>query len=196
MSRGTVRWWWVRHAPPAQKDVRGGFCGWSDPTADLSDDRGLATLRSALPEEATILSSDLIRATQTADAIARRNSTRLEPDQRLREQNFGEWEGKGYDAPEMTEFWRNPALTAAPGGESFADVCDRVARAVHEIQERGEVELVCVAHAGTIRAALALALGLPPSPALAFEIAPLSLTRIDWISDARAWRIGCVNMGV
>lgn len=193
----TVRWWWVRHAPADTTAGEGkGFCGWSDPPADLSDEHGLATLRSALPEEVTIVSSDLWRATQTADAIARRNSKRLPNNAQLREQNFGAWEGKSYDAIDLTEFWRNPAMTAPPSGESFAEVCDRVGREILKLNEVGESEIVAVAHAGSIRAALALALNLPPAQALAFDLTPLSLTRIDWLVDAKAWRIGGVNLGV
>lgn len=196
-STKTVRWWWVRHAPARlTDDAVSSFLGWSDPPADLSDEHALGVLRSALPEEAAILSSDLVRARETADAIARRNNKRLEPEPQLREQNFGAWEGRPYGAPEMAEFWRNPALAAPPEGESFAEVCDRVSRAVMTQNGEDETEIVAVAHAGSIRAALALALGLPPSQALTFEIAPLSLTRIDWLADARAWRIGGVNIGL
>ena len=200
MNRQTskvVRWWWLRHAPA---DITSGegksFCGWSDPPADLSDEHGLATLRTALPEEAAIVSSDLWRATQTADALARRDSKRLPNSGALREQNFGAWEGKTYDSVELEEFWRNPALAAPPEGESFAEVCDRVGSEVAQINETGESEIVAVAHAGSIRAALALALSLPPGQALAFEVAPLSLTRIDWLADAKSWRIGGVNLRV
>lgn len=193
----TVRWWWVRHAPA---DTTAGearsFCGWSDPAADLSDEHGLAKLRSALPEECAVVSSDLWRATQTADAIARRNFKRMPVNAKLREQNFGDWEGQTYDSIDLTEFWRNPAMAAPPGGESFAEVCDRVGREILRLNNSSEPEIVAVAHAGSVRAALALALDLPPSKALAFEIAPMSLTRIDWLVDARAWRVGCVNLGV
>ena len=151
-----VRWWWVRHA---LADTTAGeaksFCGWSDPPADLSDEHGLATLRSALPEEAAILSSDLWRATQTADALARRNSKRLANSGALREQNFGAWEGKTYDSVDLDEFWKNPALSAPPEGESFAEVCDRVGREITQVNESGESEIIAVAHAGSIRAALA-----------------------------------------
>ena len=192
-----VRWWWVRHAPAdSTAGENKSFCGWSDPPADLSDEHGVATLRSALPEEAAILSSDLWRATQTADALARRNSKRLPNSSALREQNFGAWEGKPYEAIDLEEFWRNPALSAPPQGESFAEVCDRVGREIAHLNNGGETEIIAVAHAGSIRAALALALSLPPSQALAFEVAPLSLTRIDWLADAKAWRIGGVNLRI
>lgn len=185
-----VRWWWVRHAP-----VRAvGFCGWSDPDVDLTDEQSLATLRSALPDEATLVTSDLRRAVRTADVLARRTWTRAEETEMLREQNFGAWEGRGYDdGDDLAAFWADPAGSAPPGGESFSQVCERVARYVLHTSRSGRKEIVAVAHAGAIRAALALALTLPPSQALNFEISPLSLTRIDWIADSKAWRIGSVN---
>lgn len=189
-----VRWWWVRHAP-----VRAtGFCGWTDVPADLSDETSLSDLRMALPEDAVLVTSDLERAASTGDALARRTWTRRSVEPALREQNFGRWEGRPYvaDAPDLAAFWREPAVARPPDGESFADLCERVAAFVVESSrvERGDV--VAVAHAGVIRAALACALGLQPSQALAFEVAPLSLTRIDWVVSAQAWRIGAVNLSV
>jgi alpha-ribazole phosphatase len=52
-------------------------------------------------------------------------------------------------------------------------------------------DVVLVVHAGTVRAALAIALDLAPEPALRFVIDPLSLTRIDRIADS--WRVVGVN---
>ncbi|MCI4664692.1 MAG: histidine phosphatase family protein [Neomegalonema sp.] len=186
-----VRWWWVRHGPTNAR----GFCGWTDSPADLSDGRSLSALRTALPDHAMLLTSDLSRSIDTADAIGRRTWLRREPDAAFREQNFGAWEGLSYDEPEGAEqFWRDPAAAAPPEGESFAALCARVATPIMEISRGDDDEIVAVAHAGVIRAALALALTLPPLSALAFEISPLSLTRIDWIREAKAWRVGCVNM--
>lgn len=189
-----VRWWWVRHAPVSAT----GFCGWSDPEADLSDEQTLAMLRASLPEDAVLLSSDLRRATATADALTRRSWMRAAPTDQLREQNFGRWEGHPYDDdPDLDSFWRDPSGFRPPGGESFADLCLRVGRfVVTESRASESREIVSVAHAGAIRAALALALTLPPAIALSFEIAPLSLTRIDWLAEAKTWRIGTVNYTV
>jgi alpha-ribazole phosphatase len=50
---------------------------------------------------------------------------------------------------------------------------------------------VIVAHSGTVRAALAIALGIAPDGALRFKIDPLSLTRIDRLETG--WRVVCVN---
>ena len=190
-----MRWWWVRHAPVEAR----GFCGWSDPPPDLSDEAGLGKLRSAMPEDAALACSDLDRATGTAEVIARRTWRRLGPSQGLREQNFGDWEGLAYNAlpnAEAAAFWRDPGYRAPPGGESFSEVCSRVADAIEIVRASavGESDVVVVAHAGTIRAALVYALGLDPSRALCFEVAPLSLTRVDWVEAAQAWRIVGVNI--
>jgi alpha-ribazole phosphatase len=75
-----------------------------------------------------------------------------------------------------------------PGGESFAEQITRVAAAIDDLPG-GNV--VLVVHAGTIRAALALALELAPNTALRFVIDPLSVTRIDRL--AGGWRIGAIN---
>ena len=52
-------------------------------------------------------------------------------------------------------------------------------------------DVVLVVHSGTIRAVLAIALDLAPDSALRFVIDPLSLTRIDRLTDG--WRVGAVN---
>ena len=75
-----------------------------------------------------------------------------------------------------------------PGGESFLDVCQRIGPAVREMAAAGDVTVV--AHAGTVRAALALAVG--PTAALAFEVAPLSVTRLRALPGG-GWAIAEVN---
>lgn len=185
---GAARFWWIRHAP---SDAR-GLCGWTDAPAVLFDKPALARLAARLPE-APMVTSDLRRAVETARAL-RGPRRRLPPMPELREQNFGAWEGAAYDDPRIAPLWENPAEVRPEGGESFVDLCARVGPAALSLAERTrEGDLICVAHAGAIRAALAYALDLAPQGALAFEIAPLSLTRIDWIPSARAWRVVSVN---
>lgn len=58
-------WWWVRHGPTHAK----GMVGWRDLPADLSDQAALARLSTYLPQQALVVSSDLIRSVATADAI-------------------------------------------------------------------------------------------------------------------------------
>jgi alpha-ribazole phosphatase len=48
-----------------------------------------------------------------------------------------------------------------------------------------------VIHSGTVRAALAIALGIAPESALSFRVDPLSLTRIDHVESHCS--VVCVN---
>src|SRR5512143_1731939 len=76
-----------------------------------------------------ILSSPLLRARETAEAVARGRT--IEFDRRLAEMDYGRWEGLTYEQLEETdgEFrhrWiEDPATNACPGGESGDDVADR-----------------------------------------------------------------------
>jgi broad specificity phosphatase PhoE len=57
-------------------------------------------------------------------------------------------------------------------------------------------DIIAVAHGGTIRAALALALGLDPEASLAFTIENCSITRIDRVDGpgmGHGWRVVTVN---
>ena len=93
--------------------------------------------------------------------------------------------------------WFAPADERPPGGESFADLIERVVPAIERLNDehRGR-DIVAVTHGGTIRAALALALGLTPQAALAFSVENCSLTRIDHLDRGRRrglWRVVAVN---
>ena len=80
------RLWLVRHGPTHAK----GMCGWTDLPADLSDGAAINRLSLALPD-APVVSSDLLRARATADALAD-GRPRLPHEPGLREMRFGDWE--------------------------------------------------------------------------------------------------------
>ena len=64
------------------------------------------------------------------------------------------------------------------------------------VAEHAGRDIIAVAHGGTIRAALALALDLAPEAALAFTIENCSVTRIDHIDGpgmGHGWRVVTVN---
>jgi len=198
-----TRWWWVRHAPVATSALKSPdeIVGQHDLPADCSDRPTLAALAGHLPRSALWVTSALQRARQTATALAPMASVPLvEPD--FAEQDFGLWQGQGHDAlaargdVAYSRFWQNPAETPPPEGESFAALMRRAATAVARLNGAyGGRDIVAVAHAGTIRAGLAQALDLRPLAALAFEIAPCSLTRIDHVraGGQESWRVGLVN---
>jgi alpha-ribazole phosphatase len=203
MLSDVTRWWWVRHAPVTANDGR--IYGQHDVPADCSDEAAFATLAQALPRDAVLATSDLLRTTQTAAAIAAAGldlpEAIVEP--AFREQCFGDWQGMKYDEfanlrDDLTHrHWLSPAFERPPEGESFANVIARVVPAVIRLTAtHAGRDVVAVAHGGTIRAAVALALGLDPEAVLALSIDNLSLTRLDYIDDddnGAAWRIVTVN---
>lgn len=188
-------WWWVRHAPVA--DGGGRLFGRTDIAADLSDGPAIESVAHILPAAATWLSSPLSRATATAAALLHIHSggaVTPQLDAHLAEQDFGVWEGGSYDHIDPA-FWDSPATSRPPNGESFSDVLVRVGKRIDHWNESAPgANLVAVAHAGVIRAALGHALGIGAEAALAFAIDPLSISRMTYLQSATAgWRIDFVN---
>ena len=93
-------------------------------------------------------------------------------------------------------FWYAAADERAPNGESFVDLVTRVGGAIERMTQAHQGgDIVAVAHGGTIRAAIAIALGLPPRGGFAFMIDNCSLTRLRPLSkqNASGWRVTTVN---
>jgi len=199
-----TRWWWIRHAPVPDG---GRIYGQSDLGCDCSDAEIFAILAGELPMHAVWVTSNLVRTTQTAAAILAADPAKfagVEPRAvpALAEQHLGEWQGlerKAFYAARGVgthALWFAPADERPPGGESFADLVERVAPAIEQLnREHGGKDIVAVTHGGTIRAALGLALGLSPQTALAFSTENCSLTRLDHLSASGAglWRVVAVN---
>jgi alpha-ribazole phosphatase len=176
-----------------------------DLPCDTGDDAEFEVLAGRLPPGAALILTPLSRTHQTAHALEVAGA-RLEPfeeEDAFLEQDFGQWQGKTWgglasqDPPDPTldAFWRDPGLATPPGGESFARVMDRVAQAVTRWSARlGDRDVVVVAHAGTIRAAVAQALELSPAAALRLSVEPLSLTRIDRFAPPEpGWALRSLN---
>ncbi|MGQ0683113.1 histidine phosphatase family protein [Bradyrhizobium sp.] len=179
--------WLVRHAVV---DGVAGTIHASDAPADLSDQTQLDALRRQLPQDAQSYASPSRRTVDTARALGL--DPVLVPE--FREQDFGDWMGRRHDdlaavgGEGYRKFWSDPARSRPPGGESFEDQIARIRLGLDQIAT-GAANLVV--HSGTIRAALCIALDLTPEAALRFVINPLSLTRIDRLSNG--WRVVSVN---
>lgn len=176
----------IRHAPAL---AGGRLCGRTDVAADLSDPVGIAALAAGVGAPARLIASPALRCRQTAAALWPGQDAPT--DERLWEQDFGAWDGLAHDQIPDLGSLAGAALAdhRPPRGESFADVCRRIGPALAGIAVTGPATIV--AHAGTVRAALALALGAP-APALGFEVAPLSATRLARLSSGD-WVIRSVN---
>jgi alpha-ribazole phosphatase len=182
-----ARLWLIRHAPvDGPRDIIHD----PDAPADVRDTTAIARVRAQLPSSHTAFCSPARRTRETALALG------LSPvlEAAFREQSFGEWTGRRHDdlrrelGPAYDAFWRAAASNRPPGGDSFVD---QIARVAAGLQSLPAGDVVLVVHSGTIRAALAVALGITPENALRFVINPWSITRLDRLADA--WRVVTVN---
>lgn len=153
-----LRLWLVRHAQPV---VEPGVCyGALDVPAEQSATQAAAErLAQSLPQRALVYSSPLQRCEQLAQSLkALRPDLRLTADPRLREMDFGQWEGRAWEAigKDAIDAWTAAFATHQPGGgESLQQMLTRVqaaltaAQALHRHQ--GAANIVWITHAGVAR---------------------------------------------
>ena len=172
-----TRWWWVRHAPV--RSSGGRIYGQSDIDCDTGDAFAYDALARILPRGAVWLTSNLQRTTLTAEAVWRSphwdEATTAAAVPAFAEQDLGVWQGMNREAfmkgrvALPGSYWFGPAEEKPDGGESFVDLVDRVRPAIVEQTRAHEGrDIVSVAHGGSIRAAIAVALDLSPQAVLAF----------------------------
>lgn len=186
-------WHWVRHGPTHEKS----FVGWRDVPADLSDVVKVGRLDAMLPRPALVLSSDLIRASATADVLmAGRMRLPNEPD--IREFNFGDWDGMHFtevserDPGLSRRYWENPGDIAPPNGESWNEAAARVVPFVDRMnRDHPGAHIVAVAHFGIIMTQIQRASGLSAYEVLGHKIDNLSVTRL--VHEAGLWRVEAIN---
>jgi alpha-ribazole phosphatase len=196
-----TRWWWVRHAPV--RNDGGNIYGQKDIACDTSDREVFEAVAKILPRHAVWYASSLMRTHQTADAIWAAGFPK--PDvmphvAAFAEQHLGDWQGMNRAAflasRPAGSHWFADIDVPAPGGESFLDLYNRVKAAIERITiEQAGRDVIAVAHGGTIKAALGLALGGEPAKGLAFDIDNCSVTRLDHFASAgpTSWRLPMVN---
>ncbi|WP_299934051.1 histidine phosphatase family protein [uncultured Pelagimonas sp.] len=166
----------IRHAPVIGD---GRMYGRRDVEADCSNAAAFAACHARLPRFDHVYCSPALRCVQTLSALFPGVNPRLVD--ALWEQDFGAWEGLPYaELPDLGKLDGAELAAFAPeNGESFDDLCARV-RPVLNFAKPGRT--LVMAHAGTIRAALSVALGGVPT-ALRFDIANLSVTRLTRLSE-------------
>ena len=171
--------WLVRHGV-TDWNLAERIQGWADPPLHAS---GRAQAERLAPRLAgvsldRVVSSDLDRARTTA-ALAL-PGVRVDVDARLRELNYGAFDGASWAdlatgaLAEAAAHWRaDRQRRRTPGGESFDDLEARVAAFRADLPESGRV--IAFAHSGTIHAALHGVLGRP---------------------EGRGWRLEIANTGI
>lgn len=135
--------------------------GWIDVPLNERGVEQAHALAGSVSGLATVYSSHLARARQTAEIVAAELACPLVVDERLAESNRGRWEGRlvddiARDEPELWAAWlRADSSFRFPRGESLAEHANRVAEALADIR-RGPLPALAVCHGGTIRCAFAL----------------------------------------
>jgi alpha-ribazole phosphatase len=177
----------IRHAPSVDG---GAMAGRRDVAADCSNAVAIDALRARvnIGADDILHASPAIRCQQTAAALW--NITPRH-DPRLREQDFGDWEGVPYaNLPDLGPMSQGAlAAFTPPNGESFDALFARVTPALLTLPAGRHI---IVAHAGIVRATLGLALGAAHL-GIGFSIAPLSLTRLSRDLSTGTWAIHAVN---
>ncbi|MBV9103723.1 MAG: histidine phosphatase family protein [Candidatus Eremiobacteraeota bacterium] len=134
---------------------RGVFLSRSDPPLSAAGRIQCEGVRDALRDVVLdrCVVSPARRAQESRSIIAPRVPYRIE--EALREIDFGEWEGKTlswlevHDPQGVAERARDPVNFRPRGGESFADVAERVTPLVEELRGNATPTLV-IAHRGSL----------------------------------------------
>ncbi|MEC9466158.1 MAG: histidine phosphatase family protein [Myxococcota bacterium] len=148
-----MRIWTLRHPPV---DRQGRCIGQTVIETTLPGAEAVRRAIDAAPfRPAQLFSSDLPRCANLAHGLAEAWSVQVHTDARLREMNFGEWEGRTYDAiaeedgPRWYQWCDNWRTQAPPGGETLDGFVARVSGWLHDLQP-GPTDAL-VTHAGVIR---------------------------------------------
>ncbi|MDH6115757.1 broad specificity phosphatase PhoE/ribonuclease HI [Kitasatospora sp. GAS204A] len=140
-----------------------------------------------------VVSSPMLRARQTAEAVAVRLGLPVRIEEGLRELDFGAWEGLTFAEaqerhPDDLSAWLGSTKVKPTGSaESFATLAQRVAVARDKVLARypGKTVLV-VSHVGPIKSLVRLALGAPPDAVYKMELSAASLCAVQYYSDGNA----------
>lgn len=185
LARFMAKLYVVRHArAAAPDDLR-----LPGPDSDLRPEgwqeaRSLAArLRANRP--ATVYASDARRAEQTGTVIAEECGIPLRVVPALREVDFGAWGGRTFteivaDDPSAAAYFADPTSATPPGGETTAAVATRVLEVLQALAHRDENGIVVVGHTGSLRLALAQALGMPLAAYWRLRLDYAGLTVLTW----------------
>ena len=157
-----MKLWLIRHAQPL---VAPDICyGATDVPADATATKqAVQALALSLPPGINVISSPLQRCERLSECLRElRSDLTYTFDPRLKEMDFGSWEGQRWAdiAPhEFAQWTANFGNWRFGGVESVQDVMMRVASLWDETRTAGD-DAVWLTHAGVIRAALLLAQGV------------------------------------
>ena len=163
MTRPTT-FYFVRHGE-SEGNAAGRFTGQTDSPLTA---RGRQQAQAIADELASvrfdrIVSSDLSRTRDTAEAIAKRQGLEVEVLPELREIDVGERTGKPFDEVRGLPNWTDDGFVAWPGGETLDRVITRVLGVIERlVRESPGKTILVVGHGGVNRILLSHFLGKLP----------------------------------
>lgn len=181
-----VRLLCVRHGETAW-NAAGRFQGHTDVPLSPYGKRQAEALARVLGRESVhaVYASDLRRTRETAAILAQPLGLPVQHAAQWREISFGAWEGLTMDeiqqrAGQAFTDWRaNPMHLAPPGGETLAQVTERLQSALESLTATGQERTVLlVAHGGTLRVLMCMLLGFPPQHYRRLILATASLSEL------------------
>jgi broad specificity phosphatase PhoE len=191
----------IRHAEPVP-DVLGRCYGSLDVDLSSAGRAHAQQLGSALAHLplAAVYTSPRIRTVRTAGAVAAPHGLEPTVEDDLRELDFGDFEGRTYDAiaashPDVYRCWMEaPTEVEFPGGESYALLRERVLGAVERIRARHpQGTAAVVSHGGPLRVLLGEALQMPAAAIFRLAQGYGGVSTIEWIEGVPLVRL--VNGG-
>ncbi|HXH22606.1 MAG TPA: histidine phosphatase family protein [Dehalococcoidia bacterium] len=151
--------------------------------------KAIALERAAGTTFAAVYSSPLVRARQTAEAIATALGLEVTEAPELIEMDVGEMDGlTGAELrerhPEFLRSWWGPeaGIVRMPGGESLQEVQDRAWPLIELVRDTypAEAAVIAVSHNFVIRALICRALGIDLADFRRFEVGLASTTRLEF----------------
>jgi broad specificity phosphatase PhoE len=135
--------------------------------------------------------SDLPRCVETAQAIIQSRPVPLHLTPDLREQGYGQWEGRVFrdlqqqDPVRYDTLMQRPTEFVPPGGEGIQAMLERVGRFAAGLRESHSVDdnLLIVGHMGSLQAFLVRMLDLPHDYITRFVLGPASISVIGVYQD-------------
>jgi probable phosphoglycerate mutase len=133
----------------------------------------------------------MVRTQETAAIIGARLGLTPRVDAAFQEADFGAWQGLTAEEieqrwPGQLEPWHTRADLRPDGGESIADVGERIGAGLDALLAAGtDRTVVVVSHAVAIRAALGRTMGAQPGSWSQLRVAPASVSIVRLFADKR-----------
>jgi alpha-ribazole phosphatase len=168
-------------------EVEGGSCfrGFTDDPLTKKGWLQMQTVSHGANPWQHIISSPLKRCSDFARHLSENFSIPMTLDDRLKEMNFGDWEGRNAkdlmqsDAQALKNFWQNPDQHTAPNGETMSTFQRRVLEAWNEIADRHfSKQILIISHGGPIRTIIGTILRIPNQTLLNIELPLASINRV------------------